>query len=307
MAEKKKQHIIPRCYLRAWCDPTTPSGQHPFIWRISKDGTSKTKRSPEKSFTATDKYTIRLADGQRNLVIENTLAKIEADFVGVLGKVRSREKLSASDRARLCVFTAAMHSRTVSMGEHRKKQMSRLHEVVVDSEQAKNLPAVRSLETAKMVELAHQEAIAASLEHESPLLFQMQMTILMTDDEMGFITSDNPCVWFNPSLHKMPPAYRSPGLGQLAIEVTLPLTPQHALFISHQRTPEYVEVDQALLDESNRLTRFACNEEFVSWKGQTRPSWFERGEEPSDTWEKVEEHRKALRDGSAKIEEPRNE
>jgi hypothetical protein len=65
------------------------------------------KRSPEKSFTATDKYTIRLPNGQRNLVIEDTLGKVESDFVTVLSKVRKRQKLGASNRARLCVFAAA--------------------------------------------------------------------------------------------------------------------------------------------------------------------------------------------------------
>src|ERR1700687_1604381 len=233
MAEKKRQHVIPKCYLRAWCDPRTPPKQHPFIWRISKDGASKTKRSPEKSFTATDKYTIRLPNGERNLVIENTLAKVESDFVTVLAKVRRHQKLSAGDRARLCIFAAAMHSRPVSTGEHWKRQMTNLHEMVVDMERAQELKPIRSLETARRVELAHQDAIVNSLRFETPLLFKMQMAVLLTDDGLGFITSDRPCVWFNPSLYKLPPFYRSPGLGQKHVEVTLPLTPRHMLFISH--------------------------------------------------------------------------
>jgi Protein of unknown function (DUF4238) len=282
MAEKKKQHIIPECYLRAWCDPNPPAGHQPFIWKISKTGVWVTKRSPEKSFTATDKYTIRLPNGARNLVIEDMLGKVETDFVRALAKVRKRQKLGVTDRAHLCVFAAAMHSRTVSMAEHWKTQMSRLHEMVVDLEQAQNLRPIRSLETSRMVELAHQQVIANSLEIEAPLLFQMQMAILTTNDGTGFITSDRPCVWFNPSLYKMPPSYRSPGLGQREIEVTLPLTPQHMLFISHTKCPEYVELSRTLLDESNRLTRFYCSEEFISWKGGMLARWFERGEKPAD-------------------------
>src|SRR6266850_5447717 len=123
MTEKKKQHVIPECYLRAWCDPDTPPGHQPFIWKISKTGVGVTKRSPEKSFRATDKYTIRLPNGKRNLVIENTLGRIETNFVRVLPKLRKREKLNAIDRAHLCVFAAAMHSRTISMGIHWTKQM----------------------------------------------------------------------------------------------------------------------------------------------------------------------------------------
>lgn len=286
MPKKKTQHIIPKCYLRAWCDPDTPSGQCPFIWRISKDGGSKTKRSPEKSFKASDKYTIRLPNGQRNLVLEDTLGKIESDFVGVLSKVRKRQKLSAGDRAHLCIFAAAMHGRTVSMGEHWRGQMQRLHEIVVDLEQAQNLRPIRSVETGRRVEFAHQVALANSLRFEAPLLFQMQLSVLATNDDCGFITSDRPCVWFNPALYKLPPLYRHPGLDQREIEVTLPLTPHHMLFISHTRCPEYVDLGKALLDDSNRLTRACCSEEFVSWKGEVLPYWFELGVEPEDTWKK---------------------
>jgi|SRR5208283_3337295 len=92
--EKKKQHTIPKCYLKAWCDPRTPPGQQPYIWRIRRDGTEKKKKSPEKSFTATDRYTINLPSGERNLVIEDTLSGIENAFVNigyVLAYRRTRE------------------------------------------------------------------------------------------------------------------------------------------------------------------------------------------------------------------------
>src|SRR5712692_1636711 len=38
MAKNKKQHVIPNCYLKAWCDPAMPAGQTPYIWRISREG-----------------------------------------------------------------------------------------------------------------------------------------------------------------------------------------------------------------------------------------------------------------------------
>ena len=248
----------------------------------------KTKRSPEKSFRATDKYTIRLPNGNRNLAIEDTFAQIETHFVGFLGRIRKQQKLSTTDRARLCVFAAAMHSRTTAAGAHWRKQHQQLHEQIVALEQAHHTQPSLSLETQKYVENAHQELIAASLEIEAPLLFQMQMTILVANDEIGFITSDTPCIWFNPNLYKFPPAFRSPGLGHKDIEVTLPLTPDHLLMISHRAYPAYVEVAQNVVDESNRQTRFHSAQEFVSRNGETRPYWFDLGKEPEGTWEESE-------------------
>jgi hypothetical protein len=286
VAKQKRQHVIPNCYLKAWCDPRTPTGQSPYIWRISSDGSKKKKKSPEKSFTANDRYTIKMPDGGRNLAVENTLGGIENDFVRALTRIRRRENLNAVDRARLCLFTAAMHTRSVAMGEHWRKQQENLHKIVADLEERRNVPPKASLGTAKMVEHAHLHLIGMGIETEAPLLFQMQMSIIVTDDEVGFITSDTPCVWFNPELYKVPPLRRSPGLGQAAIEVTLPLTPHHLLVISHRQMPLYFPMSQQAVDEFNRRTRFYCAEEFVSWKGETRPFWFDCGTEPEDSWEK---------------------
>ncbi|MGB2899547.1 MAG: DUF4238 domain-containing protein [Candidatus Acidiferrum sp.] len=244
--------------------------------------------------SATDKYTIRLPNGERNLVFEDTLAQVQTHFVAVLAKVQKRQRLSATDRARLCVFAAAMHSRTTAMGEHWKKQQRQLHEQIVALEQSHNAPPSLSLETGQYAELAHQHLIATALELEAPLLFQMRMTILVTDDDIGCLTSDTPCVWCNPNLYKFPPFYRSPGLAQNDIEVTLPLTPQHLVTISHHEYPQYVDVAQKAVDEFNRRARFHCAEEFVSRNGDTRPYWFDPGKEPEDTWEKSEEGKRAL-------------
>lgn len=128
--KNKKQHVIPNCYLKSWCDPGTPAGQNPYIWRISRDGTEKKKKSPEKSFTASDRYTLKMPNGDRHMVIETTLSRIENDFMQVLAHIRRRENLTPLDRARLCIFTAAMHTRTIAMGDLWRATQQQLHDVV---------------------------------------------------------------------------------------------------------------------------------------------------------------------------------
>lgn len=292
--KNKKQHVIPNCYLKYWCDPRTPAGQSPYIWRVSKDGSVKKNKSPEKSFTANDIYTINVPSHKRDLTLETTLARLESDFAQTLVRIRRREDLNALDRVRLCAFCAAMHTRTVAMGEHWKQQQQAMHDQVVALETEHNAPAITSLETANMVKYAHQQLIASGVQIQTPLLFGMPPTILVTNDELGFITSDTPCVWFNPNWYKMPPFYRSPGLAQSDIEVTLPLSPHHLLLISHQSRALYVDVKQATVDELNRRTRFHCEEEFVSWKGETRSYWLDPGKAPDDRWENTPEGKAGL-------------
>jgi len=47
MSKHKKQHFIPRCYLKPWCDPLCSSRDEPYVWVLSKDGADCRKKSPE--------------------------------------------------------------------------------------------------------------------------------------------------------------------------------------------------------------------------------------------------------------------
>jgi hypothetical protein len=290
-----KQHLIPNCYLKAWCDPSTPEQQTPYIWRIARDGSSKRNKAPEKSFTATDRYTIKLPTGEKDLTVENTLAGLENAFVSVRVKIEKRQDLTEEDRAILCLFAAAMKSRTRRAGDHWQKTAQQLHGMVSSMEQQHGTAPTTSRETRRMVEVAPPYFVMTNLEIQTPLLYQMEMAIFVANDELGFITSDSPCVWFNPKAHTLPPFYRSPGLAQPDIEVTLPLTPAHMLFLSHRKHRLYLDVGQQVVDEANRLTRAYADDEFVSWKGETRPYWFESGTPPEDAWENTEAGKKAMR------------
>jgi Protein of unknown function (DUF4238) len=289
-----KQHLIPNCYLKAWCDPRTPEDQTPYIWRIARDGSTKRNKAPEKSFTATDRYTITLPTGEKDLVVENTLAGLENAFVSVRAKIEREEEITREDRATLCLFTAAMHSRTKSAGDHWQRTTQELHDMVSSMERQHSLEPTTSRQTGRLVEIAPQYLVMAMLEVAAPIYFSMEMSIFVAKDELGFITSDSPCVWFNPKAHTFPPFYRSPGLAQTDTEVTMPLTPRHLLFISHRKHAFYIPVAQHVVDEANRLTRAHSANEFVSWKGETRPYWFETGTMPDDAWENTEAGKKAM-------------
>src|SRR5450759_793187 len=79
----KKQHFVPQSYLRAWCDPQTPEGPEPYIWLCDKRGGGAKKRAPAKVFTQNDFYTIKDADGERDLVLEHGLSQLDARFAAL--------------------------------------------------------------------------------------------------------------------------------------------------------------------------------------------------------------------------------
>ena len=35
--KNKKQHFVPRTYLKAWCDPNVPAKHEPYVWIFQRD------------------------------------------------------------------------------------------------------------------------------------------------------------------------------------------------------------------------------------------------------------------------------
>lgn len=92
-----------------------------------------------------------------------------------------------------------MHSRTMRAGEHWRKTHQAVHNQVVELETALGQEPKTSLETGIMVEIAPQFILSQSLMHEAPLYLQMETCFFITNDEAGFVTSDDPCSWYNPN------------------------------------------------------------------------------------------------------------
>jgi hypothetical protein len=287
MPKQGKQHTIPKSYLAAWVDPITAPGQTGALWRISKDRSRKWRRSPEKTFRETDRYTIPMSDGTRNLAVENTLGQTETDFQPILMAVRRRQSLTALQRAKLAIFTAAMMGRSKKMGDHWLEQMQSHFEKVERMEKSvEGCDSSLSSQMRQELEHSHASLVIGTIQAAAPILASMTLTILTTNDPDGFITSDAPAVMYNPKAHTLPPFYRSPGLMQPDVEVSLPLSPQEmALYCRQPLRLLYTPIDQRSLNEVNRTTFFFAEEEFVSWKGNTREEWFEERNSPPDAWE----------------------
>jgi hypothetical protein len=118
--DKKDQHVVPECYLKAWCDPASPVGYVPYVWVASRDGKHIRNKSPRKIFTSSDFYTIKLNDGSRNLVIEDTFSAIEDRFTRLRdSKLRKDAALDAEDLALLCVFSAMLCARVFTQNGSR--------------------------------------------------------------------------------------------------------------------------------------------------------------------------------------------
>ncbi len=294
----KKQHTIPESYLKAWCDPNTPEGHEPFVWMFSRDGHQVKKKAPGNIFRESEFYTIKRIDGTRDLALEHGLQELESEFARVKREVVSPMlDLSAEDKIILCAFTAAMHSRTKAQQEHTRKQwspalqmMKSMREQIssVPPEQARRLASqlpprgagagagagITFEEVEKIVESPMQSLLGTMVAVEASLLLELDIGIFCTSSVPGFITSDHPCVWFDPEAYKRAPYYRVPALMYESIEITLPISPSHVLLLNRRALTGYKQASTRIVDELNRRTRYHAYEYFVASRKEQNPYWF---------------------------------
>jgi len=133
-----------------------------------------------------------------------------------------------------------------------------------------------------------QAMIGPALRLSIPVLKKMRLNVLSTDDQLGFVTTDSPCTWFDPEAYKLHPLFRSTGLASSTIEITLPISPKQCLAFTHSPLPSgYIDVNPHTVDVLNHRHIAHCDQSFISHSEITRPTWFEQRPMPDDAWETV--------------------
>lgn len=285
--KKKRQHLIPRTYLKAWCDPTTPEGQTPYVWVFSKDDSSVKHRAPRKIFYETDAYTITGPSGERDLRLEDWLSELESDFAKVRReKIESEGLLNQGDVVALLAFAAAMMARTASYREHIGDIWGRVLDMGEKLEQAAARGAIQAQpvtnegpsftmdEVQRIVAEPLQATLAPNTDAFYTIFRTLDMAVLRATTQPGFITSDTPCFAGAPELDERPQTIYDSVLHLPTTEVVLPLSPRFCLFLSRSGLKGRLDVPAVVVDTINRRTRFECHRSFVVSQNLKKDSWF---------------------------------
>lgn len=285
--EKKKQHLVPQSYLEAWCDPTTPEGQTPYVWVFDKDGSTVRRKAPKKIFYEADTYTITGPLGERDLRLENRLSELESGFARVRReKIEKENLLNQDDVVALLGFAAAMLARTESQREHVVEQWSRPLDMgeKIEKAAARGLiapqpttsegPHLTMDELRRIVAQPLQATLATYTNAFYTIFSTLDMAILKTTTQPGFITSDTPCYAGASELDERPQTIYDSVLHLRTTEVFLPLSPRFCLYLSRNGLIGRLDVPTALVDDINRRTRFACHRNFIVSQNVKRAYWF---------------------------------
>lgn len=296
----KKQHWIPKSYTLAWADPDVPANKGKRIHLYGNDGRYLRWEYPPNVFTSPELYTRTTREGSRDIQTEKDLSRIESDFARVKRRLFRRETLQNSDRAICAAFVTALRNRSPTMRDH----YHGMWKEIVDSgerfeRELKNAPpsirrrtmhalrgptgaaASRSftLDEARVVATApFGESLRHYIRVETPILAQLKLSVLHTSDRPGFISSDNPVVWWLPGTDRSHPFLR-PGLGHRNIEITVPVSPEQCLLFTHSDGSLHRDISAEMLDQVNMRTLASCREVFIANSPELTVDWLDENPE----------------------------
>jgi hypothetical protein len=285
------QHYVPRTYLKAWCDPDSPKRMEPYVWVFDRTGENSRRRAPKNLFEETDFYTIQMPDGRRDLVLEHGLQELEDKFARLRDEKLIRQiPVSIDEGSDLFAFIIAMSFRTKAHRERRRAEWQQIADAMeraernapIDSAGIRararfsfstnpNDPSLGIEDVRRLADEPVQHMLAVDMATYLPVVAGMEMLVMRTEDAVGFITSDDPCIWINDRVNPGPPAIRQ--LGNFG--VLMPLSPREMLFLNAFRSGYARLQSRSVVDEYNRLTRQHASSEIVVCRNELRREWFE--------------------------------
>ena len=296
----KKQHWVSKAYLEAWCDPSTPEGHEPYVWLFQKESKVGKRKAPKNIFFENEMYTIPDSDGTRNLSLEKWFSFLEGTFVKIRdSKLSQKRPLDSEELAALRAFVSSMHTRSQAQRDHLSAQWKRIHDFgeefkhkMLEKTPEERQRIARSsivqnddkvLTQKEVLELAQwplQQMLIPMAEAEDRTLAKMNMVILSTESNPGFISSDSPCTWHDPNWSVTKPLtgpYRI--MESPAIEIFMPLSPHQLIWFTWEKDFEgYIDLESGEpVDSFNQKTRYYCKEFFLANTIKPKDIWFTQG------------------------------
>ncbi len=280
MVSNKAQHVVPVSYLQAWTDPNRPAHHEPFVHLFDRQGRDHKRRAPANILSMPDVYTI-FADGNRDLSIEHHFGRQEKEFVRVRKLIEQRAAVDMKDAAALYAFVAGMLARPPHKINHMSQQWA---SIVEQARTIKIDPKVRPIPRLKSdrhpgMTLDEAQRLADdpmgtwfphSLNaHFLALTNFFGCDVLVNGSPHPFLTSDNPAVIYfandddaNDPRRKFWPK----GLGAVDCEITIPISPTHALKFAHMSpgVHEWKALDWEAVFEFNFLTITRARQTIIS-------------------------------------------
>lgn len=274
--DHKRQHIVSQAYLKSWADPATPNDHEPYVWLISRDRSKVQKKAPKNILHETDFYTVFGDTDFRNVALEKKLSEIESNFVRIRDrKIFLHETLTKEDMDNIVLFVATSYART-------KLNKDTQSEIWRDYSQLMRTinPRYDRSELQESVRKLRKQPMPYFLNHflqlVLPYLMTMNLSIISVSDQNGFITSDNPVIWIDPSLFVPGAPISFFGVQSLELNVMMPISPTMVIILSREYLHGYGVIDKpGYSDELNAMMVTFADKWLVNSSRNVEDYWFQ--------------------------------
>lgn len=271
----KNQHFVTEGYTKAWLDPESPQGA--YVWVFSKKLKAIFKKSPKTFFSEIDFYTVYDNNGNRILELEHKLKEIEDRFLLLRdNKLKIHEPLLPDDRLTIALFVSSMYARTKFQKDIQKEIWE---ELLSDLDKLPEDLAnfIKESPEYNQITALHKQPMPFNIFNfvniSAPYLYRMNTCIYEINDIPGFITSDNPCLWMDPTLLYPSEPKTWFGLGSRKLEVILPISPTQCISLMTGGFDGYREIDTEFAKNIEGLIVAQAQEKVVINKKIIKEGW----------------------------------
>jgi Protein of unknown function (DUF4238) len=217
MAEKKKQHFVPRFYLRNFSLNGTGN-------KISLFNFSASKYVPCANLY--DQAYKNYFYGE-DLTIENALADLEKEASKIINGILKNTipERSSDEHHILLTFILFLRERTVYAADRLNEVFDKLMKSIASEDPEVPL----EIDRFNFVLTQPVQQALANIAGVIPLALDLKFKLIVNQSNEAFITSDHPVVFYNQFFEPRKISEGKTGIASKGLEIFLPLSPTHLL------------------------------------------------------------------------------
>lgn len=277
--EKKMHHYVPKAYLKAFAD------NRKFIQVYLKDHPEKSiNQSIDKVGRHLYYYSTPRSDGGRdNNSLDDLFSKLEDKWPLLVEKIRRKEDICLEDRAIFLAFMALQRARVPATRDLIEKVKAEEVKFFIQGMDAagklppKPIGLENILDHIKVAIDPYQSLLLMKnlVEGFIRLFSKICFSVLHNKSEIEFLTSDNPVIWFDPSIKETEarPYTWMPG-GPVVL--LFPIAPDCLIYgdtqvqengVGHKISHTDLEKSRIVMKINRQVCRFAYEAVFSQQRG----------------------------------------
>jgi len=136
MSDPKKQHYVPKFYLKGFC-------RDGKLWMYDRDRGNLDQLRPETVGIAKDFYTFADEEDRRDVSAERELSRIENAAAPIIRRIEDRQRITLNGKCELALFVGLMRYRVPDFEQEHKE----FNDTVVKVIHKEMFPSVEAVET----------------------------------------------------------------------------------------------------------------------------------------------------------------